>query len=94
MKKVKFNVTQKDIDSRSSSNICATCPVARSVRRNKSFKDALVSYTSIGWAWHLNKPSFLLPIKVVKFIQEFGYSKSNRSQAKPFSFTIEVPDGF
>lgn len=96
MKKIKVNVTQRDLDSKRppGKDICSSCPIARAVRRHKEFAKGSVTYESIYVPSDLSavRIRIRLPREVHDFIYNYGYDSSDRSAIKPFSFTIEVPD--
>lgn len=95
MKKVKVNVTQRDIDigkeEISKGNyICKVCPVARACLRLKIFKEGLVD----GYTIHRNTNlagahwSMDLPQVARTWISNFD----RHTVVAPFKFTIEVPE--
>lgn len=94
-KKVRINVTQKDIDVATleiakGKNLCKVCPVARAVIRHKQLKEAKVSRTSIHRDPHL--PGMHWDIGLPQIVTNWIIKFDNKNPVTPFNFTIEVPE--
>lgn len=83
-----ITVTQADIDAAQKNCPLRTkfCPIARAVRRHKSWKRWRVSLRDI-YSLNIDTKDIPLPKRAVTFIDRFD----NGMSVKPFSFTIEVP---
>lgn len=88
MRKVRINVTNKDIESGKAG--CETrCPIARAVLRQ--FKSVTVHEALI----YIERKKYQLPNKAIDFIYEYDkeWHKERDSYieiVKPFSFTLNI----
>jgi hypothetical protein len=99
MRKIKINVTAKDIkewqdkkreDKGIQSTACEICAVANALHRHKEFKNARVGYTVIriadDFATFKEDKVFNIPADVTAKIKAID----RLDQVAPFSFTLEV----
>lgn len=98
-KRIKINVSQRDIDAaiediRFGQPICATCPVARSIRRHKGFETSMVVPANVHENSEVHKPYWQVsfPANVTAWINAFDNRKQTKIIPPPFQFTIEVPE--
>lgn len=93
MRKVRINVTQRDIDTwinpARSNDVCSKCAVAKAIRRHKGFEAARVGLNRFRTDNYFGKClSIELPIFVQGNINQLDAFKA----IAPFKFSIEVPD--
>ena len=80
---MKFNVTQRDINSGATSSP-TNCPVARSLRRALGLKENQVSVT--GEEISIKSKDYLAPQSVTDFVAIFDA----RFDVEPFSFSLPI----
>lgn len=99
MKKIRINVTKRDIEnwifkspSTDSDRACDNCAVTKAIRRHKELRKAitLLTYITIPDTEPYSERLFL-PTKVVRFIRTIDTARYNRLRNHP-SETLIIPD--
>ena len=90
IKKIVVNVTAKDVKKGSPACLDGACPAKLALlRRVNSLVDVGYGYIKIG------KFKVYTPDSVVRFISRFdSLTKSEKAKAKPFRFTLEIPEKY
>lgn len=85
MKRVRINVTQRDID-RGVRSTLTSCPIALAIKR-RVVEDSTVAVTQFAvlYGTFMSSP---FPYRATQFIYHFDLGKP----VKPFTFTLELPE--